>query len=302
MTRRLLALSAAGLVAAVLAPAAGASELIDRNAKNVRLAVSSKGEALLSYQARGRSRRVLAWGGINAIRPTQARAQVGFKLDYSGGWGTYRRDVWKTFRNACRPYDGPALYWLVTACKAPDGSYWAVQSWQRILPNVGLDATPAQAVWELRLSHWRGALPVLTIKLDWAYRRYHHVYGSFTYLGQPVHGFRSTSAGAPLDTFGRNIYLDTFNSAYGSGWKRENSFLAHKGTGTFCYGLYEGQNNSGRPPGRGEAYRATVIGPGVTPDIVWQSKAPGDYERSLDVVANEEQRALFTGDRLCKPN
>ena len=59
---------------------------------------------------------------------------------------------------------------------------------------------------------------MLTVQLNWAYRKYHHVFGSFTYLGRPVHGFKSTAAGVPLDTFGRNLYLDTFNSAYGKGW------------------------------------------------------------------------------------
>ena len=65
-------------------------------------------------------------------------------------------------RNACRPYDGPELQWLVTACKAPDGSYWAVQAWQRMLPNYGLAPTPKQAVWELRLSHWKARSPSST--------------------------------------------------------------------------------------------------------------------------------------------
>ena len=90
-----------------------------------------------------------------------------------------------------------------------------------------------------------------------------------TYLGKPVHGFRSTSAGVPLDTFGRNVYLDTLNSGYGKGWRRENSFLVHKPTGKFCYGFY---SHGGRPPGAGQRYRATVIGPGVTPDVYWEAR------------------------------
>ncbi len=117
----------------------------------------------------------------------------------------------------------------MTACTAPDGSYWAVQSWQRMLPNYGLAASPAQAVWELRLSHWSGPLPELTVNLNWAYKKFHHIFGEFTYLGKPVYGFKSTPQGNPLDTFGRNLYVDTFDSAYGPGWKRENSFLMHKG-------------------------------------------------------------------------
>jgi hypothetical protein len=288
------------MLLALAAPGpAGASELITRNATGVRLAVDRAGEALLTFRAGGRQQRVLAWGAINAIHPTTARPQVAFRLDYSGGWGVHKRAVWKGFRNACRRYDGPDLAWLVTACRAPDGSYWAVQSWQRMLPNYGGIPTPRRSVWELRLSHWRGPLPVLDIRLDWAYRRFHHLYGTFTYLGRPVHGFAATPTGNPLDTFGRNIYLDTLDSVYGSGWRRENSFLTHRGSGRFCYGFY---SHGDRPPGSGTHYRATVIGTGVTPDVMWESQAPGAYDRSLDQVANDEQRALFAGSPLCKPN
>jgi hypothetical protein len=296
---RLLAILACSVAMLVAPAAAAASELIDRDAKGVRLAVNRSGQALLTYRAAGKTRRVLAWGAVNAIAPTTSRPQIAFRLDYSGGWGTFRRDVWRGFRNACRPYDGPALAWLVTACKAPDGSYWAVQSWQRMLPNYGLTPSSKQAVWELRLSHWTGELPVLDVKLDWAYGRYHHLYGRYTYAGRPVHGFRATPGGNPLDTFGRNLYVDTMDSAYGGGWRRENSFLTHRGSGAFCYGFYA---HGSRPAGHGTRYRATIIGPGVTPDIHWQSTAPGAYNRSLDLVANDEQRELFAGSPLCRPN
>ena len=297
MTARAAFTLVAVLAAGVLASPAAASELIDRNAKNVRLAVNEKGQALLTYRAQGKLHRVLAWGAVNAIAPTTARAQVKFRLDYSGGYGTFRRPVWKTFKNACTAYDGPELKWFVTGCTAPDGSYWAIQSWQRMLPNYGVKPTPKQAVWELRLSHWTGEPPVLEVKLNWAYRRFHHLYGRFTFGGQPVYGFKSTRFGNPLDTFGRNLYVDTFNSAYGPGWKRENSFLMHKGTGAFCYGFYP---HGRHPAGNGTRYRATIIGPGVTPDAYWESDAPGDYSREFDVTANDEIRAL--GDPLCKPN
>jgi hypothetical protein len=295
--RRSLVLAALIAAVAAVPGTASASELIDRNASNVKLAVNPKGQALLTYRARGRTWRVLAWGAINAIAPTTSRRQVAFRLDYSGGWGTYRRDVWRGFKNGCTAYDGPALKWLVTACKAPDGSYWAVQAWQRMLPNYGLRPNAKQSVWELRLSHWTGELAVLDVRQNWAYRRFHHLYGRFTYQGKPVHGFKSTKWGNPLDTFGRNLYVDTFNSAYGGGWKRENSFLMHKGSGSFCYGFFP---HGRRPSGVGQRYRATIIGPGVTPDIFWESAAPGPYNRDLDLVANDEIRAL--GSSLCKPN
>ena len=73
---------------------------------------------------------------------------------------------WKTFGSTCLPYDGPALAWKIAACKAPDGSYWALQAWQRKLPNYGVPASGRAAGSELHLSHWTGALPVLAVTFD----------------------------------------------------------------------------------------------------------------------------------------
>jgi hypothetical protein len=297
--RRLLVISLAAAALAIPGSALG-SELVDRNASNIELKVSRSGkQALLLYRARGRQQHVLAWGAKNAIAPTRARKQVEFKLDYSGGWGTYRKNVWKTFRDSCQTYDGPTIQWVKVACKAPDGSYWAVQKWQRQLPNFGTNSNHGQAVWELRLSHWSGPLPEFVVKLNWTRwglnRIYDHLYGYLRYQGKPVHGFRSTPAGQPLDTFGRNIYVDTFNSKYGQGWKRENSFLTHRGSGVFCYGFYP---HGRRPVGNGERYRATVIGPGVTPDLFWMADAPGLFDAAIDQAANSELNAL--GDPLCR--
>jgi hypothetical protein len=297
--RGLFVLLVVVIAAAIGARSAAASELIDRNATGVKLEVEKSGRALLTYRAAGRVRHVLAWGAINARHSHPSIRQVEFRLDYSGGWRTYRKEIWRTFRDACSPYDGPELHWYVVGCRAADGSYWAVQSWQRMLPGLGVDPTPAQAVWELRLSHWRGPLPELTIKLDWAYRRYDHLYGTYAYLGHPIFGFRVTSAGAPLDTYGRNVYLDTFNSAYGRGWKRERGFLTQNPRGNFCYGFFAHGN---RPSGKGERYRATISGPGVTPDAYWEFAAPGPYNRDLDLAANAEQRELAGGSRYCRPN
>ena len=100
---------------------------------------------------------------------------------------------------------------MVAACKAADGSYWALQRWQRLKPNYG----GKRGEWELRLSHWSGALPVLQLWTDWAYRRFDHLYGRYTYQGAPVHGFRVTPQGSPLDDYGRNLYVDTRDSRYG---------------------------------------------------------------------------------------
>ncbi len=47
-------------------------------------------------------------------------------------------------------------------------------------------------------------------------------------------------------------------------------------------------------------YRATVEGPGVTPDVMWEGNAPGPYDAAADAIANQSIAAL--GDSRCKPN
>jgi hypothetical protein len=280
------ALVAAGAVCVLglAVPGASASQLIDRDASQVRLQVNASGQALLTYVADGRLRHVLAWGAMNAQAPSTTRAQVRFKLDYSGGWGTYRRLVWHAFTNVCRPYRGPSLAWLVTACTAPDGSNWAVQAFPQALPDLGFTpwTQPQRATW-LELSHWKGPLPQLRVWDDWAYDgRFEQLFGRLTYQGQPVYGYTSTRYGAPTDSYGTLLYLDTYNSTYGTGWHRENSFLTHRPSGAFCYGFYPfdpmhggyqyppGYPGGLRGPGLGSRYRITAQGPGVTPDVEWQ--------------------------------
>src|SRR5207247_1338431 len=149
MGSRLLAAAATALACA--GPAA-ASQLIDRSATNVQLGVNGKGEALVTYVADGRQRRVLAWGAVNALPPTA-----------------------------------------------------------------------------LQRSHWSGPLAKLQVWSDWVYRgRFQQLFGRLTYRGRAVHGFGTTRYGAPTDHYGRLLYLDTYDSGYGSGWRRENSFVAHK--------------------------------------------------------------------------
>ena len=316
-TRLLVVLVSAVASAAVLAGPASSSQLIDRNAQNVRLAVNRKGEALLTYRVAGRVRRVLAWGAVNARTPNPNLRQVRFKKDYAGGWGKYRSNYWKRFRNSCRRYDGPALAYFVTGCKAADGSYWAVQSWQTPLPDLGFSPwLPKQSAWELHLSHWTGPLAQIEAYTDWIYGgRFHDIFGRLTYRGSPVYGYSTTTFGAPLDGYGRLLYLDTYGLAYGQGWRRENSFVPHNPTGVFCYGFYSFDPTTGgykhppgwtarRGPGTGEKYRLTASGPGVTPNVA--TILPGlhafDRTSQSDVAWQDQQSQLLLswGDRLCR--
>jgi hypothetical protein len=264
------------------APALG-SAIIGRNATRPTLAIDRHGRAHVSYYSGGRKVMLVASGAVNARTPSRSVPQIKFNIRYGVGG-----------KGVCLPYDGPSLAWLVKACKAPDGSYWALQRWQRLKPNYG----GTQGLWELHLSHWTGPPAELVIYQNWAYGRYRHLFGRLTYRGQGVYGFRATGAGSPLDGYGRNVYLDTFDSAYGNGWHRENSFLTHhRGhtLGDFCYGFFP---HSGHPVGKGTKYRATVEGPGVTPDVMWAADDIGPFDREVQ----DQQQALERswGDPKCR--
>jgi hypothetical protein len=288
-------------LAAVLAFApvtdAAASQLIDRNARGVHLTVNARGQALLTYSARGGSHHVVASGAINARYPNPSIPQVQFRKDYSGR-------SWSAAGSQCRRYDGPRLAYFVTGCAAPDGSYWAVQSWRRTLPNFDGAPTARLGAWELHLSHWTGVTASLEAWTDWVYGgRFHHLFGRLTYAGEPVYGFSASRVGSPNDDYGRNIYVDTFDSRYGKGWRRENAFLAHRPTGIFCYGFYAFTKSG---PGNGARYRLNVVGPGVTPDVSVVVPGLHDYDRNnaADVAYERQQNAVLDSilgvDKKCR--
>ena len=309
--RLLLVLAALGAALVGISSTSASRPLYDANVKLLSLKVNGKGEALVSYRrSDGSVRHVLAWGALNARPPAEGVAQVRFKFDYAGGWGKYRNGkYWKAFKNRCRPYDGPNLPLYVAGCKAPDGTFWTIQSWQRRLPNLGFDPwRPDQTNVELHLAHWSGELPVLEVYANWTYGgQWQGIFGRLTYLGVPVHGFSATDRGVPKDAYGRNIHIDTFNSVYGAGWKRESGILLHKGTGAFCHSFvpqkpfawYPSQEM--RPAAPGERYRVTVSGPGVTP--VLQVEVPGltNGDRARDAEFNAAFDKVMAGDRICAP-
>ena len=118
----------------------------------------------------------------------------------------------------------------------------------------------------------------------------HHLFGRLTYRGLPVHGFSTTPTGDPLDRYGRVLYLDTLDSAYGAGWRRENGFVARRPDGTFCYGFVSHTSHTGerRPAGNGAGYRLAVSGPGVTPDVLWEGAGLPSFDRANPVHVAQE--------------
>lgn len=279
-------LAAAALLAST--SMAQASEMVGSNVHDIHLIVGDRGVAQVVYTtASGRVVHVLAWGALNARQPSQTVPQVRFHLNFAGGYGSvwgYR--YWTKMHNRCRPYGGPPLVNQVAACVATDGSFWALQTWVRLAPDGGWPSSPRPAT-ELHLSHWTGGLPVLTLHQNW--ERSNHsvdrVFGQFTYRGQGVFGYTNTRTGNPTDGYGRNIYVDVerplwYRTAWSLGvpWYRFNSGLAHRAGvgqllpngsgalgGDYCIGMWPlfGRSLSAD----GLEYRATAMGPGVTPIV-----------------------------------
>jgi hypothetical protein len=306
-------LTAAAIAAAVLAvasPAEASEQFGDLDVAFLSLKVNARGEALISYRTSLRVlRHVYVWGAINAIPPDPRNPQVRFRFDYSGGWKRYGRQNWRTFQNRCRPYDGPTLVWLVAACKAPDGSYWALQRWQRLLPMRGVEPfRPEQVSYELHVSHWTGPLPMLEVSPNWTYGgSWQGLFGRLTYRERPVYGFRTPSSRA-RDLNARFFYVDTLNSAFGVGWKHDAGKVAHSRNGAFCYSFVPQipppgyPNRELRPAGNGQRHRVTVMGPGVTPVIRWEGSGLGRYDAQQDASFNALfDRIVGPDDRVCIP-
>ena len=311
--RRALLTAFLAVSALVAAGPASASLIVGRNPQHPILQVDSTGHALVSFTDGGKQEHILVWGAINASAPVRGKEQVAFQVDYSGGYKALKKaGYYKTIKSVCKPYTGPKLAWFVTGCTAPDGSFWALQSWQRMLPNLGFKPwKPEQSVWELHVSHWSGPLAQLQVWQDWAWGgRFHQILGQLTYLGKPVYGFGATTVGAPTDSWGRNNYLDTYGSKYGPGWYRENSFLAQSPAGAFCYSFgprppYPGYPASPPRQGNGTQYRISVIGPGVTPVIMWQGPDVGDWDpssaddKALEAKVQAVKQTLELSSSVC---
>ncbi|HUZ84143.1 MAG TPA: hypothetical protein VMU66_05575 [Gaiellales bacterium] len=304
--------AAAALVMAVgaagIAPAtAGASELVGRNVHAIHLLVNRYAVARITYTtSSGKVVHVLAWGAVNARRPNPSIPQVRFKLNFAGGWGSpFGSGYWRIMHNACLPYTGPRLPNLVAACRAPDGSFWALQTWIHLASDGGWKNN---APVELQLSHWKGAAPRLTLYQNWERNTaIDRVFGEFSYAGTGVYGFSSTSTGNPTDGYGRNVYVDVHNVAWratawdlGAGWYRFNSGLAHRPAagallangqpapgGGFCLGMFPMYGRT--LPADGNAYRATAMGPGVTPIV----RAGPIAEISSYSAAKQQQLIAF---------
>jgi hypothetical protein len=284
-----------GLILWSVATASG-STLFARDAKNVKLAVNASGQkALLTYKVSGPTgvvtKRVLVGGAVNALQPSATTPQVQFRVQYLTT-GPKDKKVWKNFKNKCTSYDGPELAFFVVACKAPDGSYWAVQSWHYWLPFFGYQPwLPYQDDVAFHVSHWTGPTAVLETWSDWIDVGHgasspHNIAARLTYGGMPSFGYVVKPGGVPGDGYGRVVYIETLDSLLGPGWWRLTGILSRNPSGMLCHSNVPAMAYSSYPnphivdAGNGKRYRLYVEGPGVTPLVMAEVDDPGDYNAS----------------------
>jgi hypothetical protein len=110
---------------------------------------------------------------------------------------------------------------------------------------------------------------------------------------------KHTLSGVPTDKQGRNIYVDFLK---GPNWRRVNSFLTHPPAAGFCYTFanHPASSPGWNGQGTGDAYRATAIGPGVSPLVEVHFAPPLPYDTSTDDQANAAQKELLGNDPRCR--
>ncbi len=93
-----------------------------------------------------------------------------------------------------------------------------------------------------------------------------YLFGSFSYGGVGVWG-PGDKNGAPTTDFGRNAYIDSWNSDYGKDWRRNVGVLTQKPNGTFCYEFSPKGGSIGKTGlSKDGIYSVTIAGPGMAPD------------------------------------
>ena len=311
MARILLGLVAFAVLASP-APAVASEHLGDRDVSFLSLKVNARGEALVSYRrADGQRRDVLIWGAVNAHSPDADRPQVSFRYDYSGGWKSHgTAEYARSFKDTCRAVrrSGRSSSASPRArrptgrtgrCRAGGGSHRCAVS-----PRSAPSTTPSSSMSRTgrarsRCSRFRRTGPTAG--------RCRGCSAALTYQGEAVYGFRTPSA-TRSDPYARFVYIDTFNSVYGPGWKRDTGIVTHRGNGAFCYSFVAQAPPPGYPsreprgPGNGERHRVTVMGPGVTPVVQWEGEGLDRYSAASDRVFNRRfDQLVGANDRVCTP-
>ena len=118
---------------------------------------------------------------------------------------------------------------------------------------------------------------MLTINTDWSWHQWNHLYGTFTYDGSPVFGLASTvdrPAARQLrpQRLPRHVRL-----GLRQGLEAREQLPDPQGRRRLL--LQRQPARRAIRPAPAPQYRATIMGPGVTPDVMWAGLAPARTTR-----------------------
>ena len=194
---------------------------------SVEVAVDARGSASLRVDAAGNAE--VRWTAADGAQRSLLVGRDG-SLRYGGLSGG----------DVSHPAAGVAIPWPVAVRQTPDGSYYALQAWRRLVSG------PV----ELRFSRWQGEPTKLTLRAVCCKWGHENVVGNASFHGRPIYGSKATAQGNPLDPYGRNVYLDSYR---GGRWDRMMGILTNRPTGSFSLWI--------RPAWAGVQYRGTIPGP-----------------------------------------
>jgi hypothetical protein len=205
---------------AICVPAlpAGAALKIDSDTTAESLTVDVHGRAQVSWTVNGTRRTAVVAGSSVRYRGRLTKAASAARV-------------------------APTVPFALVQLRLPDGEQFALQRLRRTGQYGALGP------WELYLARWHGDPTQLTVTES---RR--RVCGTVTYHGAAVYGSAHTRTGNPLDSLGRNIYIDSLRP---SGWYRLMGVLARP----------RGYALAIRRGWLGSRYRARVIGPNIGGDL-----------------------------------
>ena len=257
-------------------------------------------------------RHVLVWGAINARTP-DSRPAAGPLLARLHGRpaAAAARPSGSASATPAAATTAPSSATSSPAARRRDGSYWALQRWQRNLPIRGLAAVDAwQRAYELRLSHWVGPLAqVESTRTGRSRRRAGHL-RPHDIRGKPVHGFHTPSTASRRDTYGRCRLHRHARLGIRAGLEarrrqgapsQERRLLLQLRPPGAAARLPD--DRAPRGPGNGDRHRVTAMGPGVTPvdPLGGRGSRPLRRARATRTTTRSSTGSSGADDAVCTP-
>ena len=278
--------------------AAGEPVPAARRRRDGRQARRQLARARRSSPTRRTARRSTCSRGAPSTRSPPARGSTAGRVQASttrAATASTTTTYWKTFGTTCLPYDGPPLAWRGHG----------VQGARRLV--LGASGVAAQAAELRRAVVRRPPGGSCTCRTGPARSRCSDHDGPGRRAATTCSAPSRSTAPASTASARRSRASRSTASAATSTWIRSTRRTAPAGsvrTASSRTGPAEpsatcSRRHGARPIGDGKQYRATVIGPGVTPDVMWTGTRPAPASAADQAKTAAAIKAL--NDPGCQP-